>query len=54
MPLCIPLKDKTEMIRDKTLLSTVPHSTKKFQHNSAYSLQLPLLDSNETGGLIGI
>ena len=24
MPLCIPLKDKTEMIRDKTLLSIVP------------------------------
>ena len=27
MPLCIPLKDKTEMIRDKTLLSIVPGST---------------------------
>jgi len=26
-PLCIPLKDKTEMIRDKTLLSIVPGST---------------------------
>jgi len=26
----------------------------KFQHNSAYSLQLPFLDSNETGGLIGM
>ena len=29
-------------------------SAEKFQHNSAYSLQLPLLDSNETGGLIEI
>jgi len=30
-------------------------SAEKFQHNSAYSLQLPLLDSNETGGgLIGM
>jgi len=28
MPLCIPLKDKTKMIRDKTLLSIVPGSTK--------------------------
>jgi len=28
IPLCIPLKDKTEMIRDKTLLSIVPGSTK--------------------------
>jgi len=27
MPLCIPLKDKTEMIRDKTLLTIVPGST---------------------------
>jgi len=27
MPLCIPLKEKTEMIRDKTLLSIVPGST---------------------------
>jgi len=29
MPLCIPLKDKTKIIRDKTLLSIVPGSTKK-------------------------
>ena len=29
-------------------------SAEKLQHNSAYSLQLPLLDSNETDGLIGM
>ena len=29
MPSCIPLKDKTGMIKDKTLLSIVPGSTKK-------------------------
>ena len=46
MPLCIPLKDNV------TPLKTA--SAEKFQHNSAYSLQLPLLDSNESGGLIGM